>query len=322
MSLSSARLRRSPGPVIASSLAVLLVASCVGASGSAPDASVVPTVAPPSQEPPPPSPESADPNGTRRARLLPVGPAAPSPAPAPSPASSPPGLSADPPAEAPTAPGAELQPPARHGPFSIDLYLPGDFVSQTTDEWCVPAAILTMMNVIDSRLDQGPRPAQVRLNQISRSLSSPRLRGAGSEPEGWAATLGRFGYGPYAVVAPGAREGAIETAARALRLTRKPVGILIWRGTHAWVMTGFEATADPGWTDDFRVTHVRVSDPWYPRPRGSWGRTLAPDARISVAALSRVYLPWRRPLARYAELDGRFVLVLPLEARPPGPVSW
>ena len=52
--------------------------------------------------------------------------------------------------------------------------------------------------------------------------------------------------------------------------TRRPVGMLVWRGAHAWVMSGFEATADPGRTNDFRVTAVRILDPWYPRRLSAW----------------------------------------------------
>ncbi len=51
-------------------------------------------------------------------------------------------------------------------------------------------------------------------------------------------------------------------AARQMRFTGKPVGLLVWRGAHAWVMSGFKATADPAYTDDFEVTAVWIEDPW------------------------------------------------------------
>jgi hypothetical protein len=194
----------------------------------------------------------------------------------------------------------------------MDLYRRGDFVSQTTPEWCVPASILTMANVVGgSRADV--MPTQAALNRMSRSLSSSRLVGAGSEPEGWARTLDRLGFGPYVVVAESTMERAVRAAALAIRQTGRPVGMLVWRGAHAWVMTGFEATTDPARTEDFRVSAVRATDPWYPRPIGAWGRTRGPDARVGIDQLARVYLRWRRPTVRYAELDGRFVLVLPVQ---------
>lgn len=267
---------------------------------------------------------SPAPDGEREVGTEPVARPSPvaiaiEPLPSPSPsASAPPALPFPvPPAAGPTATASPaLDPPPRPGRFTIDLYRVGEFVSQATAEWCVPAAILTMMNVIDGDDDGRDRPSQRRLDRLARSLSSHRLRGPGSEPEGWAGTLNRLGYGHYTVVAEPTRRAALEAAARALRLTGRPVGILVRRGAHAWVMTGFEATADPAWTDDFRVTRIRVSDPWYPRRTATWGRPPAPDTRITVRALARIYRPWRRPLARYEELDGRFVLVLPFVPAP------
>jgi len=196
----------------------------------------------------------------------------------------------------------------------LDLYRKGDFVSQARADWCVPASIQTMMNVIDPGASRS-RPSQRTLDRLARSLSSARLVGLGSEPEGWAGALNQRGFGPYVVVAERTRQAAFAVAARAIRLTGKPVGLLMWRGAHAWVMSGFEATADPATTDDFTVTHVRVSDPWYPRTSSTWGRARHPDARVAVADLAGSFLPWHRPTVRYAELDGRFVLVVPVVPR-------
>ena len=56
-----------------------------------------------------------------------------------------------------------------------------------------------------------------------------------------------------------------------LRKTRLPVGITVSHGNHAWVLTGFTATADPAKTSHFTVTSVRVVGPL-------WGRQNAPSA--------------------------------------------
>lgn len=204
-------------------------------------------------------------------------------------------------------------PSARPGPVAIDLFADGDFVSQARADWCVPASILTMANMIDAQTSAAePMPSQAELDRLARSLSTDRLVGAGSEPEGWAGTLNDLGLGPYVVTSELTRDRAIALAARALRLTGRPVGLLMWRGAHAWVMSGFEATADPAWTDDFAVTLIRVEDPWFPRSSSIWGPGQAPDARIAVSNLAEDFLPWRRPTVRYPEKDGRFVLVLPV----------
>jgi hypothetical protein len=175
-----------------------------------------------------------------------------------------------------------------------------------------------MANLIGRDPDAPPVPSQRQLDRLARSLSSDRLVGAGSEPEGWAGALNELGLGPYIVVSERTREGAITAAARAIRLTGRPVGLLMWRGAHAWVMSGFEATADPTRTDEFVVSHIRVVDPWYPRTSSIWGRGQAPNTRIAVANLADDFLRWRRPAVRYAEKDGQFVLVLPVpEPAPP-----
>jgi hypothetical protein len=206
---------------------------------------------------------------------------------------------------------------ATTGPFAIDLYEKGDFVSQARSDWCVPAAIQTMANLsVGGRAGDGTVPSQRRLDRLARSLSSDRLVGPGSEPEGWAGALNKLGFGPYIVVSERTRDGAIKAAARAMALTGRPVGLLMWRGAHAWVMSGFEATANPAATDDFRVTHIRVVDPWYPRTSSIWGAGQRPDTRIAVSRLAADFLRWRRPAVRYTEKDGQYVLVLPVAERP------
>jgi hypothetical protein len=204
-------------------------------------------------------------------------------------------------------------------PFVENLFRRGDFVSQARADWCVPASIRMMMNMIDEAGDRS-RPTQASLDRLARSLSSDRLQGAGSEPEGWAGALDRLGYGPYEVRAERTRAAALRMAARAIRLTGRPVGLLMWRGAHAWVVSGFRATADPAVTGDFAVTDLYVEDPWYPRSSSMMGRSRPPDTRVSVDRLVTTYLPWRRAV-RYVEKDGRFVLVVPVVKVDPVPTG-
>ena len=150
--------------------------------------------------------------------------------------------------------------------------------------------------------------------KLARQRSTPKFNGKGAEPEGWAAGLTKLGFGRYVVAVRPNRRAAIEAAARALRLTGRPVGILAWRGAHSWVMSGFRATADPAFTDNFRVTHVNIQDVWYPRVSSIWGASRPPNSLVPVARLPEDILPWRRPDRRHPDKDGRYVLVLPVEA--------
>ena len=138
----------------------------------------------------------------------------------------------------------------------MNLYRRGDFASQATKLYCVPGAMQTMMNVMDRGATKASRAVQDRLYRLARRLSTDRLRGEGAEPDGWARGLERLGYGQFEVKVANSRMGAIRAAARALRRTNRPVGLLVWRGAHAWVMTGFKATADPA-VDGIVQSHAR-----------------------------------------------------------------
>ena len=221
-----------------------------------------------------------------------------------------------PPSPTPTpAPTPKYDPPPKRGPFEMNLYRRGDFASQVSKIYCIPGAMQTMMNVMDRGATKASHKVQDRLYRLARRLSTDRLRGQGAEPEGWARGLERLGYGRFKVVAAASRDGAIKLAARALRRTNRPVGLLVWRGAHAWVMTGFKATADPAFTDEYRVTHVRIADVWYPRVSSIWGASVKPNTLVAVRKLPEDYLPWRRPLVRYPEKDRKFVLVMPVGER-------
>jgi hypothetical protein len=278
---------------------VTIVAGCVVNAGS-----VAPTpVSTPSAE------AITLPAATPRPSPVPTLPwtAAPTPTATPVPAS---------PSPTPTpAPTPEFNPPPQRGPFEMNLYRRGDFATQVTKIYCVPGAMQTMMNVMDRGATKASQTVQDRLYRLARRLSTDRLRGQGAEPEGWARGLERLGYGRFKVVAAAARDRAIKVAAKAIRRTNRPVGLLVWRGAHAWVMTGFKATADPALTDDYRVTHVRIVDVWYPRVSSIWGASVKPNTLVAVRKLPEDYLPWRRPLMRYPEKDRKFVLVMPVGER-------
>ncbi len=205
-------------------------------------------------------------------------------------------------------PGPTPSPTPTPGPYAMDLYQANDFVGEFEDTWCVAAAVQTSMNIMDTGADR-TRRTQARLVALIKSLSA--ARDGGAEPEGWAAALTELGYGNYEVRAEPSIKAAIHLAARQIRLTNRPVGLVVWRGVHSWVMSGFTATADPAVTDTFDVTDVRIEDVWYPRFSTIWGYSRRPDARVPVARLPEDYLPWdlRRD---YPDKDGQFVLVVPV----------
>ena len=195
----------------------------------------------------------------------------------------------------------------------MNLYRRGDFVHQASKDWCVAGSTQTMLNIIEEgRADRSTR-TQERLYIRGRRLSPDKrkLGPIGVDLVGWAELLNKAGVGPYVVDGATTRRAAIERAARAIRMTGRPVGLVTWRGAHSWVMSGFSATADPALGRDFEVTAVHIQDVWYPFVSTIWGASRPPDSLVPVAALAEDYLPYRRPRARWPNRDGRFMLILP-----------
>ncbi len=290
--------------------AALALAGCASAgSGSRPVSSAAvsgPTgqVAPATGAAGSPAPSTAPGGGSR-----------PSDPPASTAPPSPPVASSLSPSARPTptvGPTPALDPPPTSGPFAMDLYRAGDFATELRPIWCAPAAMQTMINIMSRGADTSRRTQQL-LHTVGRRLGPAPDKG--TEPEGMARTLESLGYGRFRVLALPTRAAAIKAAARAIRMTGRPSALLVWRGAHNWVMSGFRATADPALTDDFRVTAVRIEDVWYPRVSSIWGASRSPDTLVPVRLMPEDYLPWKRPTGRYPGKDGRFVLIIPVTAR-------
>ena len=142
---------------------------------------------------------------------------------------------------------------------------------------------------------------------------------------GWAGGLNRLAAGPYKLVGTDTLEQAMRIAANAISQTGKPVGLLVWRGRHAWVMSGFKATADPRKTSNFNVTAAIVMDPLYPHGSAVWGPSPKPREALSLTKLGRQFVPRRQGSmasgsgpggSTMTGLSGKYVLVLPFEFSP------
>jgi hypothetical protein len=157
---------------------------------------------------------------------------------------------------------------------------------------------------------------QERLFDLARASWSASVMAAygagdreGASPSGWVEGLNVLGAGPYRVTSTGSIEEAVRLAAIAIRSTGRPVGLLVWHGAHAWVMSGFESSGDPANDPEAVVSAVVILDPLYPRTTRSHGPAPEPGTRLTVASLGQDYVGWRR--AHASGLTGRYVLVLP-----------
>jgi hypothetical protein len=170
---------------------------------------------------------------------------------------------------------------------TVSIWRSTAFASQHDSVTCTAAAVQMMLNLVlnRSRHDASEQDAILDYEQRSDTLAESD----GSDPAGWAAALRYFGssrtqtyhWERYASYAP-----AVRAAAHDLRMTGKPVGLLVYGGTHANVMVGFKATADPALGGSFNVTSVQIAGPWYPRagldpPPGTWLSTSSLASRFN-----------------------------------------
>lgn len=213
--------------------------------------------------------------------------------------------------------------------FAIDLAGKRDYVAQTNFVQCVGASMQMMMNIMGATDDRSAA-TQLDLQVLARELSGPSRTGRqrqGASVRGWAGGLNQLGAGPYKLVGMTTLDEALRMAATAIRKTGKPVGLLVWRGRHAWVMSGFRATADPLTTSNFQVTGAFVLDPLYPYGSSVWGPSPKPRQLLATKAVGRQFVPRRQGSSMpggttsvgseiMAALSGKYVLVLPYEIIP------
>jgi hypothetical protein len=221
----------------------------------------------------------------RTAKPVPTPTVAPTPAPQPTPT---------------------LPPPAA---FALNLFQEGDFVPQHTFEWCVGASIQMAHNLVAADVRNSFEDQQA-LWEMARDRSSNSFNGA--NPRGWAAALNELGIGPYELVSVPDYGEALRTAASAIHATGRPVGLVMWSGRHAWVMSGFESIGDPAIHPDFSVTGVRVLDPLYPHGSGTWGPSPEPNALLFPDQLAAQFVI-REPRRWSSELPAGYFLVLPTQ---------
>lgn len=226
---------------------------------------------------------------------------------------------ATPEATAVPAPTAEPSATPLPSPEPVDVNLVDDpkahFITEVKKTWCAASATQMVLVLNDKvALTQGAQAALIAEAKKYWTWNDSHNRGWG--PTMMAKVLAAHGVTGYEVRTYKTRAAALLDAAKAIEDTGQPALLLVWRGAHAWVATGFRATADPAVYDDATVTGMYVLDPWYPRVSSIWGRSDAPGTFQDAKEMVRNYLGWKRPEGKYPERDGRFVAVVPTEPKP------
>lgn len=137
---------------------------------------------------------------------------------------------------------------------------------QKTDWYCIPTSIQMMLNLINGASDRS-KANQTRYWEYAKANSKYPVTDNGADAGGWVAAMRRWGAGNYYVGVHTTMQASLQAAAKRMRLTGKPVGLIVWgrnAGGHAWVMTGFESTADPKFTDNYTVTDVQAMGSLWP----------------------------------------------------------
>ena len=193
---------------------------------------------------------------------------------------------------------------------SFDLYRGSAFSTQRRWYWCVPASVQMMLNLINGTGDRS-WTNQNRYYLYGRPRRYLLNGSRGLDPKSWTETLNRFGGGDYRVVTSSSLSLLLRYAARRNRLTGKPVGLLVARGGHAWVMTGFRATADPALTGNYRLISVRTMGPLWPKQqyRNRYFDS-PPGASFGMERMAALYGRYYDSLGR-TPWTGKYVIISP-----------
>jgi len=191
----------------------------------------------------------------------------------------------------------------------VQLYTPGVFSMQATGQWCVAASTQMIRNIVRDERDHSVT-SQRKYFVFGRAHNGYRTpESDGVDPAGWQAMLRMWVDPGYHIVAAPTYTTALNAAARAMRLTGRPVGLLVGFGSHAWVMAGFTATADPASARLFTVTSINVLGPLWGR-QSRYGFDQVPNIRLSAARFRSFLTPYRDPFEPQGWRN-RFVIVAP-----------
>ncbi len=193
----------------------------------------------------------------------------------------------------------------------IDLYRTGVFTTQKTWLWCTAADVQIIRNIVDHQADHSTATQQRAFDYMRAHNRYAIPVTDGVDPAGWTAGLRHFVDSRYRLVASGTFDSALRSAVTNLRRTNLPVAITVSHGNHAWVLTGFTATADPATTTRFTVTSVRVVGPLWGLQSRTYGYDMRPDMKLTPSQLKGFFTPWHYAGVKMA-WEGRWVSVQPV----------
>jgi hypothetical protein len=183
----------------------------------------------------------------------------------------------------PSAPVASVEAASA---YRLDLYRPGVYTMQATWSWCTAASVQIMRNIARGEFDHSAARQGTYFSYMHARDRYTFPAAEGVDPVGFQAGLRRYVDPRYTLVVSSTFDNAVRSAAKRMRASRLPVALIVDRGRHAWVLTGFTASADPSVAANFSVTSVRIVGPLYGRQSKN-GYDPPPNTSLTVSALRR-----------------------------------
>jgi hypothetical protein len=212
-------------------------------------------------------------------------------------------------------PGATATPSPTPPPRTpVDVSIADDpeavFAHEVRKDWCAPAGVQMTLAFL-GKADTSESFQRELASRVREWESLDDSRNGEWGPAAMALALEAYGAPGYEIRAYKSRGDAIRDAAIAITETQSPAILLAWRGAHTWVMTGYRADADPMIFPDAVMTGAYILDPWYPWNSSIWGQSDPPGAFQDWPEMERNFLPWKRPEGKYADRDGKYIVLVP-----------
>jgi hypothetical protein len=185
---------------------------------------------------------------------------------------------------------------------SVNLYRWSAMVRQYTNYWCVPATVQSMANLVLGTSNK-TYARQSYIYRLTRMHNRYKYATRGNDPQGWAWSLRYFTHHrPYYARAYTDKTRAINSIAASIARTRQPVGVTVYRGTHAWVVLGYRQSYDRTEPSKKTLLGFYVSGP-LGTARDKW-----PYRYMSVSQFKEVFTRYHEWQKRVI-WEGRWVVV-------------
>jgi hypothetical protein len=168
----------------------------------------------------------------------------------------------------------------------INLYRSGVFLSQPDNRTCAPTVVKMTLNVM-----RRSSSSVFGLYDLGRRHQT-YYPYPGLDPDGELYTLRVYGGSGFRINNSASFTSAIKAAAKSIATSRRPTTLYVNAGNHVWMMNGFTATANPLLTNNFVVTGVNVTGPYYFGHPMAGGYDHAPNVYLSLTQLRGYFTPY------------------------------